>query len=135
MTRIIEKDLSFKIVGLCFQTHKILGRFAREKQYADKFEDLLKVNQIHYLREPEIKNLKTGSPKGNRPDFIIEKTVIVDFKAKNFVNKEDYYQMQRYLVSAYMELGLIINFRAYRLSPKRILNSSYSGHSDKNSGN
>ena len=40
---------------------------------------------------------------------------------KNFITKEDYYQMQRYLKAANLKLGLIVNFRTTYLHPKRIL--------------
>ncbi len=42
MVKIIHKELSYRINGLLFKTHKELGRFCRERQYADKFEELLK---------------------------------------------------------------------------------------------
>ena len=59
----------------------------------------------------------------NIPDFIIEDKIIVDLKAKRIINKDDYYQMRRYLIAFNKELGIIINFREYYLNPKRILNS------------
>ena len=40
----------------------------------------------------------------------------------NFITKEDYYQMKRYLVSCNKDLGIIVNFREYYLKPKRVLN-------------
>ncbi len=135
MTRIVEKDLSYKITGLCFKVHKKLGRFASERQYCDEFENYLIKENLPYEREFVIKKLLPDSPAGNRVDFFVKGKVIIDFKAKPFITKEDYFQMQRYLQAANQELGLIINFRAYRLTPKRILNSGYSGHSDINSGN
>ena len=76
-----------------------------------------------YEREMEIKKLNTNSPKGNRIDYLIEQKIIVDIKAKPFITKEDYRQMQRYLQSSNMELGMIVNFRNVYLKPKRILNS------------
>jgi GxxExxY protein len=133
MPRIVEKDLSYEITGLLFKVHKELGQFASERQYADKFEEYLKKHNVDYRREFEIKNLQPDSPKGNRADFVIKDKVIVDLKAKQFITKEDYYQMQRYLKAANLELGMVVNFRAYRLFPKRVLNSSHSGHLDDNS--
>ncbi len=58
----------------------------------------------------------------NIPDFTIQKTIILDFKAKRIISKDDYYQMRRYLTAFNKELGLIVNFREYYLSPKRVLN-------------
>jgi len=30
--KIIYKELSYKIFGICLEVHKVLGRFCREKQ-------------------------------------------------------------------------------------------------------
>ncbi|MBT4315079.1 MAG: GxxExxY protein [Candidatus Magasanikbacteria bacterium] len=122
MSKILHKDLSYFITGLCFKTQNALGRFCREIQYANKFEELLKESKINYKREYQL----AVGPDGNRVDFLIEDKIIIDFKAKKFITKEDYNQMQRYLQSANLELGMIINFRNTYLKPKRILNSKYS---------
>ena len=123
-SKIIQPELSYFVSGLCFQVHNKLGRFCREKQYADAFEELLIENKIKYTREKEINKIQLKSPSGNRTDFVINNTILIDFKAKKFVTKEDYYQMQRYLKSSHLKLGMIINFRNSYLKPKRILNSS-----------
>ncbi len=128
MIRILHAQLSYKLTGLCFKIQNEHGRFCREKQYSDAFEDALKQKQIPYKREFELMNTEI---KGNKVDFLIDGKVVVDLKAKRFITKDDYNQMQRYLRGAGVELGLIINFRSSYLKPKRILNTSlYSEHSD-----
>jgi GxxExxY protein len=120
---ILYPELSYKICGLCFYIHNKLGRYRNEKQYADAFEELLKENKVKYLRErPLPPSFRGERDERNIPDFIIEDKIIVDLKAKDFITKEDYFQMRRYLVSYNKELGLIINFRQKYLYPKRILN-------------
>ena len=126
MNKILHKELSYEIAGLCFKVQKKLGRFCREVQYSDEFEKMLLESKIKYKCEYRLDNFKSDSPKGNRVDFLIEDKIIIDFKAKKFITKEDYNQMQRYLQSANLELGMIINFRNIYLKPKRILNSRYS---------
>ena len=125
---IIHKELSYKITGLCFKVHNKLGRFCREKQYSDSLEQLLQEKNINYQREFDLKNTGIDPLMGNRVDFLIENTVIIDLKAKKFITKEDYNQMQRYLNSAKLKLGLIINFRNTYLKPKRIINYSQHSH-------
>lgn len=122
MVQLIEKDLSYKLTGLCYEVHRELNRFCREKQYADSLEEKLKNANISYNREVFLDSLISNSVVGNKPDFIIENKIILDTKAKNFVTKEDYFQMQRYLHSAKLELGLIVNFRNSHLKPIRVLN-------------
>ena len=124
MSKLIEPELSYELIGLCFKVHKKLGRFCREKQYCDEFEQQLQAAGLDYKREYEIQNLKTDSPKGNKVDFLV-KRIILDFKAKPFITKDDYFQMQRYLQAADLKLGLIANFRNYYLKPKRVINPKY----------
>lgn len=120
---ILYPELSYKICGLCFNIHNKLGRYRNEQQYADAFEKLLKTNKIKYVREGPLPPSFSGEKeRRNIPDFLIEDKIIIDLKAKEFTEKQDYFQMQRYLVSCNKELGLIINFRRKYLYPKRILN-------------
>lgn len=120
---ILYPELSYLIYGLCYKIHNELGRYRNEKQYADAFENLLIKNQIRYEREKKLHPSFEGEkPYRNIIDFVIDDKIIVDFKAKRIITKDDYYQMIRYLVSSKKELGLIINFREYYLKPKRILN-------------
>lgn len=58
-------------------------------------------------------------------DFIVDGKIILEFKAKNFITKEDYYQVKRYLVTLNLQLAILVNFRQKRIIPKRILNSNF----------
>ena len=120
--KILYPELSYKITGLLFKTHSSLGRFCREKQYCDFFENLLKEKSFSYERKFLINLLNPDSPKGNRADFFIENSILINFKAKNFITKEDYIQAQRYLQNSEIKLGIIVNFRNSHLKPKRVLN-------------
>ena len=128
--KIIEKELSFVLIGICFQIQKKRDRFCKEKQYCDDFEIELNRLGIFYVREKETQKLQPLAPQGDRPDFIVARRIVIDFKAKAYVTKEDYDQMQRYLRSANLELGLIVNMRNYYLHPKRVLNSAFRPVSD-----
>ena len=119
MPQIIEKELSYKINGILFGIHNRLGRFARERQYGDELEIELKRRGINFKRE---NSLEVGGRKSNFVDFIIEDKIVLELKAKPFTDKEDYYQLQRYLHNARIKLGLLVNFRDRYLKPKRILN-------------
>lgn len=121
--KIIYPELSYKITGLLFDVHNELGRFCKEKQYADLLESKLGREEIKHEREKEIPiNCEDKKLKGNKVDFCIEDKILLDLKAKKFVLKEDYYQMKRYLKAVGFKLGLIVNFRDSHLKPKRILN-------------
>lgn len=127
MAEIVQKELSYKIVGLLFRTHKDLGLYRNEKQYCDHFEKLLREESIAYTREYKFFENKNKTARCIC-DFIIENKMILEFKAKNYITKEDYYQMKRYLTTLNFQLGIIANFRQKRLAPKRVLNSEYNSN-------
>ncbi|MEK7560132.1 MAG: GxxExxY protein [Patescibacteria group bacterium] len=118
MPQIVFKELSYKINGLLFKTHNFLGRFCREKQYSDYFIGLLDNEKISYIREKAIPNSVIG---GNIPDVIIDNKIIIEFKAKQIVTKDDYYQLHRYLQDSGIKLGLLVNFRNKYLKPIRVI--------------
>ena len=122
-TKIFHKDLSYNITGLLFDVHNSLGRFCRERQYADAFETLLKKNNIKYIREKELPVDIIENQFTNRVDFDISSKLLIDFKAKPLVTKDDYYQMNRYLGAVGYDLGFIVNFRNKYLKPIRVIRS------------
>ncbi|MDD4351838.1 MAG: GxxExxY protein [Candidatus Gracilibacteria bacterium] len=130
---IVHKELSYKINGLCFKIHNELGRFCKEKQYADEFEKLLKAEKIAYEREIDARKINSDSPEGNRLDFLIENKIILEFKTKIMITRQDYYQIQRYLLGTKLQLGIIVNFRNAYLKPKRVLNKINAGLNSKDS--
>ena len=76
--KLVFGELSFLINGILYQVHNELGRFAREKQYADLVETKLKAIKISYRRELEV------GDSGNKIDFSIEDKIVVELKAKPF---------------------------------------------------
>lgn len=120
--KVIYPELSYIINGLIFKTHNALGRFRSEKSYADYFEDLLKRESIIYKREfPLEPTFKNERGRRNVPDFIVEDKIVIDFKAKKIITKEDYFQMKRYLAVSEKRLGIIVNFRQKYATIKRVL--------------
>ncbi len=124
LPKIIFPNLSYQVTGLCFQTHNELGHFAKEKQYADRLEQLFKDNNIVYIREVKIPfELKDNKKvNGNIADFLIDNKIILECKAERVISRDNYHQVQRYLKATNKQLGIIVNFHERYLKPKRIIN-------------
>ena len=122
--KIIYRELSYWLTGLLFGVHKELGRFCREKQYGDKLEIVLKSEGIGFEREKTLPLFEVDNQRTNIVDFSIDNKILLDLKAKPFITKEDYYQMQRYLKASGYKLGLLVNFRSRYLKPLRVINYS-----------
>ena len=114
-TELIYKELSFVVNGVLFATHNELGLYAREKQYGDVVARIFKERGIEFKREVSV------GDSGNILDGIVDVKILLEFKAKRILTKEDYYQTQRYLQETGLKLGVLVNFRDKLIKPKRIV--------------
>ena len=112
---LIYPELSYIITGILFSVHNQLGQYEREKRYCNLIEEKLKEINMLYRREIHI------GDSGNILDFLIDNKIIIEVKAKRIINKEDYYQTQRYLQETNIRLALLINFRNKYLKPTRVI--------------
>lgn len=122
--KLIYKDLSYKICGFLFYVHNKLGRFSKEKNYADALEIVLKENSLFFTREQIIEaNILSKKLNLYRTDFIVDDKILLELKAKTIMVKDDYFQVLKYLKSKNLKLGLLVNFREKYIKPRRILNT------------
>ncbi len=115
MRGLIYGDLTYKINGILFSAHNELGPYAREKQYGEVVKRLCKEKGLLFESEVRIGDSQ------NIVDGIVEKSVLLEFKAKRILTKEDYYQTQRYLQETGLDLAILVNFRDKYIKPKRIV--------------
>ena len=125
MGKIIYSDLSYSINGILFEVHNELGRFRNEQEYSDAIESNFKKKMIKYEREKVLSASFEGEKTGrNKLDFLIEDLIILEVKAKRIIERNDYYQIKRYLSALNKKLGILVNFRDKYLHIKRVLNSN-----------
>jgi len=122
--KVIYRELSFKINGILFRVKKNLGQYKNELQYCDGIANELANEKLKFEREKILPESFIGESKGrNRIDFLIEDKIILEVKSKQFITKNDYYQVRRYLDALHKKLAILVNMRNYYVRPKRILNS------------
>ena len=126
MAEIVQKELSYKIVGILFSVHNQLGNRFQEKYYQRAIEEALKESKLRFKKELMIE-LKFNDKKIGKYflDFLIEDSVVLEIKTVDRLNPRDFKQVLAYLTANNIQLGILANFRADRLSYKRILNSKF----------
>lgn len=127
MVKIVQKELSYKIMGILFSVHNQLGNRYQERYYQRAVEQGLKENNLRFKKEIEV-DLKYNDKKIGKYflDFLIEDSIILELKTVLELRPKDFTQILAYLTAKNLELGIIANFRADKLIYKIVLNSKYS---------
>jgi GxxExxY protein len=123
MDDIYLKDESYKIIGLCMEVHRILGKGHSEVVYKDALEYEFKINAIPFERERsyEIEYKEIVLPRKYVADFVVYDEIIFEVKAISQLTNSDIRQTLNYLASSKNKLGLIANFGEDSLKYKRII--------------
>lgn len=126
VVKIVEADLSYKIVGVLFSVHSELGNRYQEKYYQRAVEEGLNQIGVEFKKELAVGLEFSGKKIGKYfLDFLVEDKIVLELKAVPRLLPKDFKQVLAYLVANNLELGLLANFRTPSLTCKRILNSKY----------
>lgn len=120
---ILYKELSFNVMAILFHVHNQLGNKYQEKHYQKAVEALLIEQEIPYQKELKAQLLFHGKPLGHYfLDFVIDSAIVLELKAKPFIEREDSMQVYSYLKASGLKLGILANFRTNKLTYRRIIN-------------
>ena len=121
---LLHKELSYQIHGAAIEVRKDFGPGHKEKLCQEAFAEELKRREIPFEKE---KAIKIYSPKDGkcvglyRPDFIVDKKIIIEIKAEKFVTRNEVKRIYDYLRNGQYELAYFINFASPQLFVKRII--------------
>ena len=117
------KDETFKILGLCMEVHKILGKGHSESVYGDALEYEFKLNNIPYEREKQdnIPYKDIILPRYFFSDFTVFGQIILEIKAIQTLTSGEVKQTLNYLAASKNKIGLLVNFGEDSLKYKRII--------------
>jgi GxxExxY protein len=127
---LLYEDISYKIRGCAFDVYNQLGFGHKENVYQKALALEFKNKNIEFTAEESLPIIYQGEKIGiYRPDFIVDKKVIVELKAVPFMPKSYETQLTYYLKGTNYELGFIINFGSPKLDIRRkIWTPSYKSH-------
>jgi len=122
--KIIFKEESYKIIGICMNIHSTLGNGFLEAVYCEVLEKEFVKNNIPYQREVKLDLFFNGEKldKKYKADFICFDNIILEIKAVSFIHENFTKQTLNYLKATDKKLGLLINFGEKSLNYKRIIN-------------
>ncbi len=122
--KIIYKDESFKIIGICMNIHSTMGFGFLEAVYAEILEKEFIKNNIPYQREVKLDLFFNGEKldKKYKADFVCFDDIILEIKSVSFLHENFTKQTINYLKATNKILGLLINFGEKSLKYKRIIN-------------
>lgn len=119
-------DLTSKIIKCAMTIHSALGNGFQEVIYQRALAIELRDAGINYSREFEMpiyyKQIHIGT---RRVDFLVEKVISVELKAKTKLEDIHFNQAINYLEAYNLEIGLLINFGENSLNFKRLTNKKY----------
>lgn len=123
MTNLVYKEESYKIIGLCMEVHRELGRGLLEAVYKDALEYEFKINHIPYEREKAYEVLYKDIilPHQFYADFVVYGNIILEVKARSKIVDEFTKQTLNYLAIAKSPLGLLVNFGEPSLTHRRLV--------------
>lgn len=94
----LQKE-SYKVIGICMEVHRILGKGLLENVYKDALEYEFSKNNISFEREKkfEVKYKEIILQHHYIADFIVFDKIILEVKAKSNVVEEHFAQVLNYL--------------------------------------
>lgn len=122
--KILYKDESYQIIGICMNIHSTMGHGFLEAVYSEILEKEFIKNNIPYQREVKLNLFFKGEKldKKYKADFVCYDGIILEIKAVSFLHENFSKQTLNYLKATNKQLGLLINFGEKSLKYKRIIN-------------
>jgi len=121
--KILFKEESYRIIGICMEVHNYLGPGFLEIVYKDALEYEFKKAGISYTREKEYLVYYKETILTHRfyADFVVFDKIILEVKGVAAITDEFIARALNYLKVSYNQLALIANFGELNLNSKRII--------------
>lgn len=123
MVDLFYKEESYKIIGICMEVHRVLGKGFNEIIYKDALEIEFSDNKIPYGREVPYTVEYKGRILQRQyfADFVVYGCIILEVKAIGKLGSGDIKQTMNYQASSKIKLGLLVNFGEESLKYQRVV--------------
>ncbi len=119
-----HSEITEIIIGCAMKVHNSLGKGFPEVIYQRAF--LIELNKTALIIQREIEQpvyYEENLIGKRRVDFLINRTILVETKAKSELDNSCINQILNYIEAFNLEIGLLINFGNDRLEFKRFTNN------------
>jgi GxxExxY protein len=118
----LYKDLTYKVLGCCFEVYNVLGYGFLEKVYQNALVEELKLNGIKVeIEKPITVKYKEKNVGDYKADVLVEDKIILELKAEKIYNKMHEAQLINYLKATGVKVGYLINFGQEKVEHQRIV--------------
>jgi GxxExxY protein len=123
MNDLIHKEESYRIIGICMEVHKQLGRGFDEILYKDALQYEFSAEGIEFERECEfeVKYKSIILPHYFYADFVVFGKIILEVKAVQALTSSHVKQTMNYLAASGFKVGLLVNFGEDSLTYRRVV--------------
>jgi len=134
MTKLLYKELSYRIIGAAIEVYNTLGPGFSEKIYQRALEQEMKLQKIPFVSQKRIKIFYKDIFLGYQVvDLIVNDKIIVEIKIADKILPIHCAQLKSYLMATKYNLGLVINFGSDSLQSKRVAVSQIKQRYSRNS--
>ena len=123
MSELLYKDDTHRLIGLCMEIHRELGKGHDEVIYKDALVVELSRANIPFDREKkfEVKYKDVILPHFYYADFVVSEKILFEAKAVEKLVDAHIKQVLNYLAASKIRVGLLVNFGGDSLEWKRVI--------------
>ena len=123
MPELLFKADTHRLIGLCMEIHRELGKGHDEVIYKDALVVELNLAAIPFAREKkfEVHYKGTVLPHSYFADFLVWEKILFEAKAVEKLTDVHVKQVLNYLAASKLKLGLLVNFGGDSLEWKRVI--------------
>jgi GxxExxY protein len=112
---LVLEDLSYKILGACFEVYKEKGSGFLEPVYQECLQIVFQLQGIPFVAQQPLQLFYKGRElqQKYKPDFVCFDEVDLEIKAVSSLNDEHRAQSLNYLKSTRHKLGMMVNFCSF----------------------